>query len=307
MVGGIGLTALLVGTIASAVSDIGSPFFIMLVGAVIVAATIIHVLFPGSRLFSIALADLLAVYGCLFVLFGAANFDRVTEPIRLTGFALPILTFLLGCWWRRAAIERVVEAHGVGGERGLIRVLVWLVPVFGIGVLTFFLPWLDLGVDAANIVFLAAMTAISAVVLVVSRDVAAFLIDTGLLFEEFFDRIRHLIVPAFAFLTFYSLVIIVFACLYRIIDAYSPQAHFSIAGVARDITFPEALYFSVVTITTVGYGDVLPLTDIVRALTAIEIIVGILMWLFGFSEIMAYTREQHDRRQHGDRRDDPDR
>jgi mRNA degradation ribonuclease J1/J2 len=52
--------------------------------------------------------------------------------------------------------------------------------------------------------FLVAMLTIGMIVLAVSTNVAIFLVDTGLLFEEFFQRISHLIIPAFAFLTFYS-------------------------------------------------------------------------------------------------------
>jgi len=41
-----------------------------------------------------------------------------------------------------------------------------------------------------------------------------------------------------------------------------------------------------VTLATVGYGDILPVDDGVRILAAIEMLVGQLLLLFGFSEIM---------------------
>jgi voltage-gated potassium channel len=56
-------------------------------------------------------------------------------------------------------------------------------------------------------------------VLVVSRSVAIFRVDAGLLFEEFFERMSRLAIPAFAFLTFYSLRVIVFASTLSILFA----------------------------------------------------------------------------------------
>jgi voltage-gated potassium channel len=46
------------------------------------------------------------------------------------------------------------------------------------------------------------------------------------------------------------------------------------------------MYFSVITLSTLGYGDILPYGIVVRALAAMEVVMGILMLLFGFSEIM---------------------
>ncbi|MSO97186.1 MAG: two pore domain potassium channel family protein [Rhodospirillaceae bacterium] len=71
------------------------------------------------------------------------------------------------------------------------------------------------------------------------------------------------------------MLVIVFACLYTIIDQFSKQPHFSIGGELRDITFAEALYVSVVTLSTVGYGDIVAHTLAVRMLVAFEIFVGV--------------------------------
>ena len=40
-------------------------------------------------------------------------------------------------------------------------------------------------------------------------------------------------------------------------------------------SFLDALYFSVITLTTVGYGDISPVTDIGKAFTIIYILVGL--------------------------------
>jgi Ion channel len=42
-------------------------------------------------------------------------------------------------------------------------------------------------------------------------------------------------------------------------------------------SFPRMLYFSAITITTVGYGDILPITPLARALVASEAVIGVVL------------------------------
>jgi voltage-gated potassium channel len=92
-------------------------------------------------------------------------------------------------------------------------------------------------------------------------------------------------------------IVIVFAGIYRVLDKLSTASHFSVHGQVRDITYAESLYFSIVTVATVGYGDITPVTDIARFVAAIEVVMGVLLLLFGFSEIMSYMRERRGKRE----------
>jgi voltage-gated potassium channel len=141
------------------------------------------------------------------------------------------------------------------------------------------------------------MTAIGLVVLGVSRDVAIFLVDAGLLFEEFSGRIARLVIPAFAFLTFYSLLIILFASAYHMLSVYIPGAHFYVGGTARSLSFSESIYFSIISIATVGYGDIVPHSSLARLLASIEVVCGFMLLLFGVSELLEYTRENRRKRE----------
>jgi voltage-gated potassium channel len=145
------------------------------------------------------------------------------------------------------------------------------------------------------VTLLAAMAAISIIVFLVSRDVAIFLLDTGLLFEAFFERMTSLIVPAFAFLTFYSLLVILFASLYTVLDHLAGGPHFRIDGALRAITFSESLFFSVTTLSTVGYGDIVPAGNAARLLAAIEIVCGVLLFLFGVNELFSFSQRRPTR------------
>lgn len=294
---GMLFTLALIGLIAVSSFDLtGWTFVLVLIGMVTVAVAYFHAAFPGSRFFVIALANALGVYACVFQFFVESNFRAVSLPAIEIGFALPILAFMAGAQIRRAHIRAVLEVAESEGGRGVAGTLSWLIPVVGIGVATFIVPDLALSQAGLDAAFVGAMAAIGAVVFAVSPGVSAFLIDTGLLFEEFFARISQLAAAAFAFLTFYSVIVIVFAGLYRVIDKLSGTPHFSVHGVPRAISYAESLYFSIVTMATVGYGDITPMTDLARLIAAVEVVMGVLLLLFGFSEIMSYMRERRGRR-----------
>lgn len=294
---GLLFTLALVGLIAVASFDLtGWPFVLTLLGMVAVAVAYFYMAFPASHFFVIALANALGVYACVFQFFVEANFRTVSLAAIDIGFALPILAFIAGAHLRRIRIRAVLALAQSEGGRGVAGTLSWLVPVFAIGAATFAVPDMALTSGGLDAVFIGAMAAIGAVVFAVSPGVAAFLIDAGLLFEEFFGRISQLAAAAFAFLTFYSVIVIVFAGLYRVLDKVSGTPHFTVHGVARDISYAESLYFSIVTMATVGYGDITPITDLARLVAAIEVVLGVLLLLFGFSEIMSYMRDRRGRR-----------
>ena len=60
--------------------------------------------------------------------------------------------------------------------------------------------------------------------------------------------------------------------------AYLSNAdEFMVNGVNNNLNFNEAIYFSTVTITTVGYGDILPVSNINRFLAASESFLGMVI------------------------------
>lgn len=267
---------------------------VAMIGAVVALLGFFHFFLHSSRAFAFTLANLTGTYACVFLFFVESNFEAVGTGALSAGFVLPLAAFLAGSLWRRRDIASVIAAGQIRDERRFGRVFLWLVPVFGIGTVTFLVPH-GAGAAATQLVaFLVAMSVISAVVFAVSHDVAVFLVDTGLLFEEFFGRVARLVIPAFAFLTFYSLLVILFASVYTIGD-HLGTPNFRIAGSLRAITFPESLYFSLTTLSTISYGDIAPATSLARFVTAIEIVCGVLLLLFGFNEIFSFAQERRQR------------
>lgn len=72
----------------------------------------------------------------------------------------------------------------------------------------------------------------------------------------------------------YLLLGLLWAAIYLAIDAFSPGAVRMGSGQADRQT--ELLYFSLITLTTVGYGDIVPLSGTARILTALEGVTGVL-------------------------------
>lgn len=264
-------------------------FAIVLSAGIVTAAT--RWLFPEGPFFSLTLTNLIAVYASIFAFFTEEIFARIGPSVLGIGFSLPLLSFLIGCTLRRTEVRAVIAHPDIRGERSLYRALLWLMPVSLVGAGVLLLSWLAETAVNTDLAFLAAMLLIAFIVLAVSRDVAIFLVDAGLLFEEFVTRMARLAVPAFAFLTSYSLLVIVFASAYSIISKLPGEPHFHIGNVARAISFPEAMHFSIVTISTVGYGDIVPASNFARVLASLEVICGVMLLLFGVSELLEYARE----------------
>ena len=295
---GLIFTGFLLGLISLAVAETGSVFSFVMPAIILAAVGSMYLLFPGSGFIVISLANFLGVYACIFIFFSTTNFLSTSGWVVHLGFVMPILAFLAGAWFNRQSLQYLVQTDRVRDERHLGRTFFWLLPVFGIGALTFFVPEYITDPQTVDALFLAAMGGISVVVIFASHDVTTFLLDSGLLFEAFFRRSARLLVPAFAFLTFYSLLVIVFACIYRILDRFTLAHQFLVRGSVEEIAFSDALYFSIIAMSTVGFGDILPNSDAVEVLVAVQIVCGVLLLLFGFSEIISYARERRRDERH---------
>ncbi len=265
------------------------PFFEVAVVAAVVLS--IHGLYPRAGFFTVVLANFVGVYACLFTFFMVNNFGDVGVVTASLAFVMPLAAFFAGVVWRRDDIQSVVFSGTVGDTPDVLRGVRWLAPVLAVGLVTFLLPLQEMTPAINAAVLLVVMGLIGAIVFFASYHVAVFLIDTGLLFEDVFKRMERLVKPVFAFFTFYTFFIIFFGSLYRIIDAYTAKPHFLVGGEARQITFVESMYFSVVTLSTVGYGDIVPATHTIRLIATVQVVAGVFLILFGVQVLLTYTSE----------------
>jgi hypothetical protein len=76
-------------------------------------------------------------------------------------------------------------------------------------------------------------------------------------------------------ISIYLLLGLLWFALYSVIDAIDPRAIVA-SNASPDNRQSELLYFSLITLTTIGYGDVLPVHGEARMLAALEGITGVL-------------------------------
>jgi hypothetical protein len=73
----------------------------------------------------------------------------------------------------------------------------------------------------------------------------------------------------------YLLIALAFATLYKILITLIPDAIFpAIVGIDRIVVGSHLVYFSLVTLTSTGYGDIVPLHPIARSLANLESVIG---------------------------------
>ncbi len=294
LVATIAFTSMLLGLIVLALGDTNPGVATVALIAACVLATMFHFLLPGSDFFSAVFANSIGIYACVYVFFLSQNFRQVGVVAQELGFALPLAGFLIGSIWRRREIIAAV-GRDEKSERSVVRDIwsriVWIPPLIGVGVASFVLPLAELSPADQDEALLGGMTIIALTALLAAGDIAAFLLDTALLFGDFFGNIARLTKPAFAFFTCYSLLAIIFGCLYTILDRFSAISNFIVSGVARKISLAEGLYLSVVTLSTVGYGDLSAASPLARSLVAVEIFAGVMLLLFGVQAILTTGRK----------------
>ena len=75
----------------------------------------------------------------------------------------------------------------------------------------------------------------------------------------------------------YVLIAIIFSRLYLLLLVTNPQSfHLPVAAAERtpNLLQVDMLYYSLITQCSVGYGDILPASDVARMLAVIQAIVG---------------------------------
>lgn len=110
--------------------------------------------------------------------------------------------------------------------------------------------------------------------------IACHVIILKYVFADFFRR-RRKVVPkdVVVVIITYITIAISFGLLYTVLSLFSSTQVFN--GITQDLPqiefYFKHIYFSFITITTVGYGDVYPLTMLAQFLVVIEIITGIVL------------------------------
>lgn len=160
---------------------------------------------------------------------------------------LYVLMVLAGIWVASDSRLHLVVTVAAGGVYLVFSLLYSLDP---------FIPWKITTTYLALIVYQAAL------VLILLRYV--------LQAPRVTDRVLY------AALTVYLLLGALFVPLYGMLDFFQPGALVDNLNPGQPLPWQTLVYFSYNTLTTAGYGDVLPVSPWARALANVEMVTGVL-------------------------------
>ncbi len=186
----------------------------------------------------------------LLVLEGLTLF--VAAPLAGMGFQFPLLGG--GMLVVSLAFVIVLISPGVGG-----RLLALLAASLAIGGAVFRIH--HPSTESIWLGHIAAITALSAISLVIGQAVFAP------------GRVTHHRIEGAIIL--YLNVAVIFTSVYRLISELDPAAFANVpAGQSEAAAVSGMLYFSFTTLTSTGFGDILPVHPIARSLTNLEAVLG---------------------------------
>jgi hypothetical protein len=93
----------------------------------------------------------------------------------------------------------------------------------------------------------------------------------------------------------YLLMGLTWCIMYLIVLEFEPNAFNGLSGASWYQNFPEVTYFSYVTLTTLGYGDITPILPIARFLVFMEAIVGVFYMAVLVASLIGVRMAEHNK------------
>ena len=91
----------------------------------------------------------------------------------------------------------------------------------------------------------------------------------------------------------YIMAGLAFAVVYGVLTNLRPDAF--LTGTAGPASFPDLVYFSFVTLLTIGFGDVTPVTPVARAVVLVEGLFGVVFTTVVMASLVAAYLQQRER------------
>ena len=173
----------------------------------------------------------------------------------------------------------VIDQFTHGAGRGLIDATTVLIMIIGVFSIRGERHWFHTGIGlvvavaliaiAGRLLESAGLSYIYLLVMLVFFSLTAWLAIQQVLSTDAIYRNR--IVGA---ICFYLLLGMIWAMIYMILMSAAPDSFNGIASTDWQENFAQMVYFSFVTLTTLGYGDISPLLPLPRFFVYLEAIVG---------------------------------
>jgi voltage-gated potassium channel Kch len=269
--------------VAYAVGDHGALFAVTALAGGGSLALAVALALPFRLVFALGASICVAGYTCLYVILGRTAFPAIHPWADPVAFLLPVLGFMVVLRRRRGALAMALSQGDDGHLAAAGRWMLWCT-VVALACLS--LPMNRLSTDAQTAALLLAMAVVTALSLSALQALVLLLADVADILAGIAARLRFLAAPIVTFTLLFALLTIAFGCAYRIADGLSARPLFQRYGELARLDFAETLHFSVVTLATVGYGDILPVDEGVRLMASVQMLLGQLLLLFGFAEVM---------------------
>lgn len=101
-----------------------------------------------------------------------------------------------------------------------------------------------------------------------------FSLVVGILLKNIFTGTRGTTNDLLAAASVYLCLAVIWAMLFGLVGMFEPNQAPIRIGDASTLEFDDLIYFSIVTLTTLGYGDLAPITPVAKSLAAVEALVG---------------------------------
>ncbi|NVO99518.1 two pore domain potassium channel family protein, partial [Photobacterium damselae subsp. damselae] len=94
---------------------------------------------------------------------------------------------------------------------------------------------------------------------------------------------------------------LMWAILYLILLEFDPNSFTGMESMPWGDNFSNAAYFSFVTLTTLGYGDISPITPIAQVIVYLEAIVGVFYMAIVVSSLVSSNQSHVERNHQGNK------
>ncbi len=204
--------------------------------------------------------------------------DQLTQPLRwLRNRSLPLLVLLVvgsfGYPW--------FDVPGQHAPR-LVMVAFAAVPVFGVLTLgNFRLGVVGAVLLLAGILITESMESQDPEVMLAGwfglLVIAFYLINISLIGRSVMKSDALVDDRVYGGIAVYLMIVVVFAVIHHRLSVRMPGAYRSMTGPADGrLNWADFLYFSFATLTTTGFGDIVPVNAFARSLASMEAVVGVL-------------------------------
>jgi hypothetical protein len=119
---------------------------------------------------------------------------------------------------------------------------------------------------------------------------------TILVFSSLFKAKEVTSIVIWQAISVYLLIGLTWASLFTFVEIMAPGSLNDSAGTGGPLSYSAIVYYSFVTLATLGYGDIVPTTSITRGLAVLEVLTGVLFMAILISRLVGVWKPNEGKR-----------